>query len=59
MTNKRITTKINQQALSRLRKIAAHTGERQYEVLDRLLAAEWNRVKLAEAAQTPSPRSAK
>jgi hypothetical protein len=41
-----ITTKITPSALRLLRLIAASTGEKQYEVMDRLLADEAKRLRL-------------
>jgi hypothetical protein len=41
-----ITTKITQSALRLLRLVAASTGEKQYEVLNRLLADEAKRLRL-------------
>lgn len=45
MNENRSTTKISNDALRKLRIIAAYTGERQYEVLDRLISAELERVQ--------------
>jgi hypothetical protein len=45
MNEDRSTTKISKEGLRKLRIIAALTGERQYEVLDRLLGAELERVQ--------------
>jgi hypothetical protein len=41
---KLITTKITPEALKWLRMIAALTGEKQYEALERILKAEWERI---------------
>ena len=41
-----ITTKITPESLRLLRLIAASTGEKQYEVMDRLLAGEAKRLGL-------------
>lgn len=41
----RITTKITQRALRLLRMIAAQTGERQYQALERIIRDEWSRLK--------------
>jgi hypothetical protein len=40
-----VTVKTSREVLSLLRLIAAKTGERQYEVLDRLLRAELERLR--------------
>ena len=45
MDVKQITHKITVKALRLLRVIAAMTGEKQYEVLERLLAAELKRLQ--------------
>lgn len=42
------TSKMTPSALRLLRLIAASTGEKQYQVLDRLLAAEAERLALAK-----------
>jgi hypothetical protein len=47
------TTKVPPDALRLLRLIAAHTGERQYEILGRLVDTEGKRLSL----RTPSPRA--
>lgn len=47
------TIKITLDALKDLRLIAASTGEKQYEVLDRLLASEWARIGPVIVAVTP------
>lgn len=39
--------KISREALTLLRQIAATTGEKQYRVLHRLLAQEWQRLERA------------
>lgn len=41
-----VTTKIARSALRLLRRIAAETGELQFQVVDRLLAQEAERLKL-------------
>ena len=43
-----ITTKVTPSTLRLLRLVAAHTGEKQYEVLLRLLEAEARRLSLPE-----------
>lgn len=45
--------KVSREALALLRQIAACTGEKQYRVLHRLLAQEWQRLTTA-----PVPRKA-
>jgi hypothetical protein len=45
MSIKQITIKTTAKALRMLRLIAAHTGERQYAVLERLLQKELQRVE--------------
>ena len=40
-----ITTKITKDALKMLRLIAAHTGEKQYQVLERVLKKELDEIK--------------
>ena len=45
-----ITQKLPQETHRLLKRIAAHTGEKQYAVLHRLLAAEWQRVQREDGA---------
>lgn len=45
--NQQHNLKLSTAALRLLRLIAAHTGERQYAILARLLAQEWQRVQRA------------
>jgi len=45
MNDHRRTLKVPPEVHRVLRLIAAHTGEKQYAVLCRLLAAEWSRVQ--------------
>jgi len=49
MSEPLITTKIAPESLRLLRLIAASTGEKQYEVMDRLLADEAKRLRLTGA----------
>jgi len=46
MSEPLVTTKIAPESLRLLRLIAAFTGEKQYEVMDRLLADEAKRLRL-------------
>jgi hypothetical protein len=46
MPERLITTKLTPEALRLIRMIAAATGEKQYEVLDRLLRKEARRLQL-------------
>lgn len=51
MDNRPVTTKIPVDALRLLRMIAASTGERQYEVLNRLMASEAKRLRLPHTTE--------
>lgn len=48
-----ITQKMPQETHRLLKLIAAHTGEKQYAVLARLLAAEWQRVQRQDGKEKP------
>lgn len=49
--NQQHQTKLNAATWSLLRQIAAHTGEKHYAVLARLLAQEWQRLTTAPASR--------
>lgn len=51
MDNRPVTTKIPADALRLLRMIAAATGEKQYEVLNRLMASEAKRLGLPHTTE--------
>lgn len=48
--------KVDRDTQRLLKRIAAHTGEKQYAVLARVLAAEWQRVQ-REEGRTPQKGS--
>lgn len=50
MDDHRINLKVPPEVHRLLRMLAAHTGEKQYAVLARLLAAEWRRVQRQDGA---------
>jgi hypothetical protein len=45
MSEQQITIKTTRTAQKFLRLIAAHTGEKQYQVLERLLSKEWAKLQ--------------
>ena len=50
--------KTNRQSLRLLKLVAAATGEKQYAVLERLLAAEWTRVQAQDGTTAQKGPSA-
>jgi hypothetical protein len=51
MDDHRMTLKVPPEVHRLLRQVAASTGEKQYAVLARLLAAEWQRVQRADGTR--------